>query len=203
MTTWATTSLPRHIPRAGAAPGLGVWAAPSWDGTGGSIPSIFTLQTLFPNLMHRHAGNHHLLLTHRSPSRLQPCHSRLIPTPVPAAPWKWVFNLCRLAAVPPTHQQQPHLAATRIKAGEKRHNCCPATAAGCSHRETWPAGAAKAIELQQHTKEMLLLCLDSSHGACGNGSWVQSVSTTFPLHTATGSALHSHPALPTAQVPEA
>lgn len=71
-TTWATTSLPCHIPRAGAAPGLGVQALHSQDGTGGFISSIFSLQTLFPNLRHRHAGNHHLLLTHRSPSRLQP-----------------------------------------------------------------------------------------------------------------------------------
>lgn len=43
------------------------------DSTGGFIPSIFSLQTLFPNPRHRHAGNHLLLLlTHRSLSRLQP-----------------------------------------------------------------------------------------------------------------------------------
>lgn len=45
---------------------------------------------------------------------------------------------------------------------------------------------------------LLVLCLGSSHRACRSGSWVQSVPTMFPLHTATGSALHSHLALPTA-----
>lgn len=133
---------------------------------------------------------------------LQPCQGRLIPAPAPAACWKWVFNLCRRAVVPPARQQQPRLAATRIEAGKKRWSCCPAVATGRSCRETWPGEAAKAIKLPQHTKQTLLLLFFTPHlgASCGaheNGSQVQSLSTTLPLLTATGSVLHTRPALPT------
>lgn len=70
---WATTSLPHHTPRAGAAPGLCVKALHSWGSTGGLIPSIFVCKHRVSSLMHSPlTGDHHHLLTHTSPRRLQP-----------------------------------------------------------------------------------------------------------------------------------
>lgn len=64
------------------------------------------------------------------------------------------------------------------------------------------------MEHQQHPEQTLFLLLftlllSASCGAHGKGSWVQSLSTTLPLLAATGSALHTHPALPTTDLPEA
>lgn len=76
VTTWATTSPLHRVPRAGAARDLGVQALRSWGDTRGLIPSLFSVQTSrcdsHAQPTHGHAGDHHHLPAHRSPSRLEP-----------------------------------------------------------------------------------------------------------------------------------